>query len=46
MDEKFRAMLQLDSFCYFEKYLVGGGVVLLTYVLFVAVLYNSVGDML
>ena len=24
MDEKFRVMLQLDSFYYFEEYLVGG----------------------
>ena len=33
MDEKFRVMPQLDSFYYFEEYLVGGA--LFCYVLFV-----------
>ena len=34
MDEKLRVMPQLDSFYYFEEYLVGGGVVLVMYYLF------------
>ena len=29
MDEKFRVMPQLDSFYYFEEYLVGGALFLL-----------------
>lgn len=34
MDEKFRVMPQLDSFYYFEEYLVGGGAVFIMYYLF------------
>jgi len=34
VDEKFRVMPQLDSFYYFEEYLVGVGAVFIMYYLF------------